>query len=162
MSPAPQSLFKKVNPQQIVQPGFASFSPDGRWLLIIAPTLASAAGGESAKLIFLICDREDRKATVPIRKLCRQAGLEVELPAFEGDASQVRQANQQLLATCDGVLLFYGAGDEAWKRTLDNELKKMPGYRGGTPLLARYTYLAEPKTSEKQDLIDMEEPGLIN
>jgi hypothetical protein len=121
-----------------------------------------AAAGESAKLIFLICDREDRKATVPIRKLCRQAGLEVELPAFEGDASQVRQANQQLLATCDGVLLFYGTGDEAWKRTIDSELKKMPGYRGGKPLLARYTYLAEPKTSEKQDLIDMEEPGLIN
>ena len=46
-----QSLFEKpkpVNPQQIVQPGFASFSPDGRWLLIIPPTLASAADGESA------------------------------------------------------------------------------------------------------------------
>jgi hypothetical protein len=46
-----QSLFEKpepANPQQIVQPGFASFSPDGRWLLIIPPTLASAADGESA------------------------------------------------------------------------------------------------------------------
>lgn len=45
------SLFEKpkpVNPQQIVQPGFASFSPDGRWLLIIRPTPASAAEGESA------------------------------------------------------------------------------------------------------------------
>jgi hypothetical protein len=45
------SLFEKPtpdNPQQIVQPGFASFSPDGRWLLIIPPTLASAADGQSA------------------------------------------------------------------------------------------------------------------
>ena len=45
MSPA-GSLFEKpkpANPQQIVQPGFASFSPDGQWLLIIPPTLASAA-----------------------------------------------------------------------------------------------------------------------
>ena len=51
MSPTAQSLFEKPtpgNPQQIVQPGFASFSPDGRWLLIIPPTLASAADGESA------------------------------------------------------------------------------------------------------------------
>ncbi len=51
MSPTPQSLFEKpkpVNPQQIVQPGFASFSPDGRWLLIIPPTLASVADRESA------------------------------------------------------------------------------------------------------------------
>jgi hypothetical protein len=45
------SLFEKPtpdNPQQIVQPGFASFSPDGRWLLIIPPTLASAVDGQSA------------------------------------------------------------------------------------------------------------------
>jgi len=50
MSPTPGSLFEKrpANPEQIVQPGFASFSPDGRWLLIIPPTLASAAEGESA------------------------------------------------------------------------------------------------------------------
>ena len=51
MSSTAQSLFEKpkpANPQQIVQPGFASFSPDGRWLLIIPPTLASAADGESA------------------------------------------------------------------------------------------------------------------
>ena len=45
------SLFEKPpppNPQQIVQPGFASFSPDGRWLLIIPTTLASAAEAENA------------------------------------------------------------------------------------------------------------------
>jgi hypothetical protein len=51
MSPTAQSLFEKpqpANPQQIVQPGFASFSPDGRWLLIIPPTLVSGADGESA------------------------------------------------------------------------------------------------------------------
>jgi hypothetical protein len=45
-----RSLFEKpkpANPQQIVQPGFASFSPDGRWLFIILPTLASATDGES-------------------------------------------------------------------------------------------------------------------
>ncbi|MFL6499738.1 MAG: hypothetical protein ACJ8LL_03355, partial [Candidatus Udaeobacter sp.] len=44
-------LFEKPkpgNPQQIVQSGFASFSPDGRWLLVIPPTLASAADGDSA------------------------------------------------------------------------------------------------------------------
>ena len=51
MSPTAHSLFEKpkpANPQQIVQPGFASFSPDGRWLLIIPPTLASGADGGSA------------------------------------------------------------------------------------------------------------------
>src|SRR4029078_3522238 len=50
MSPAPQALFEKpkpANPQQIVQPGFASFRPDGRWLLIIQTSLAAAADGDS-------------------------------------------------------------------------------------------------------------------
>ena len=113
-------------------------------------------------MIYLINDVKDRKATIPVRKLCRQLGLEVAVPAFEGDASEVRKANQQQLASCDGVVLFYGAGDEAWKRTIDNELKKMAGYRGGRPLPAVSTYLAEPRTADKEDLIDMEEPGLID
>src|SRR5262249_15612296 len=124
--------------------------------------IAAQAADDKTKLVYLICDEKDRKVTIPLRKWCKQQGFEVALPAFEGDASQVRTANQQLLASCDAVLLFYGAGDEAWKRTVDNELKKMAGYRGGKPLLARSTYLAEPRTSDKGDLIDMEEPGLIN
>jgi hypothetical protein len=43
-------LFDKPVPDddQIVQPGFASFSPDGQWLLIIPPTLASAANADAA------------------------------------------------------------------------------------------------------------------
>ncbi len=127
------------------------------------PAVADAhAAANGAKHIYLLCDEKDRKATVPLRKFCKQLGFEISLPAFEGDATEVREANEKLLANCDAVLLFYGAGDEAWKRTLDNELKKMPGYRGGKPLLASYTYLADPKTSDKEDLIDMEEPNLIN
>jgi TIR domain-containing protein len=125
-------------------------------------TQAQAAAGESSKLIYLICDEKDRKATVPLRKLCKQLGFDVALPAFDGDASQIRKTNQQALASCDAVLLFYGIGDEAWKRAIDNELKKLAGYRDGKPLPAMYTYLAEPKTSDKEDLIDMEEPGLID
>ncbi len=123
------------------------------------PAAPPAAAG--ARLIYLLCDEKDRKATVPLRKFCREQGYTVALPAFEGDASAVRQANQTLLATCDAVILFYGVGDDAWKRTIDNELKKMPGYRGGKPLLASYTYLAAPRTTDKEDLLDMEEPYLI-
>ena len=44
-----RSLFEKPKPseQEVVQPGFASFSPDGQWLFIIPPTLASAANAEA-------------------------------------------------------------------------------------------------------------------
>jgi hypothetical protein len=125
-------------------------------------TERQTAGGANMKLIYLICDEKDRKLTVPVRKLCKKLGFEVALPAFAGDASQVRKINQQLLAGCDAVFLFYGAGDEAWKRTIDNELKKLAAYRGRKPMPAIYTYLAKPRTNAKEDLIDMEEPGLID
>ena len=109
----------------------------------------------------LFRSEKDRKATVPLRKYCRSQGFDVAIPAFEGNAAAIREAHQALLTSCDAVVLFYGAGDEAWKRTTDNEIKKIPGYRGGRPLLAQYTLLAAPKTSDKEDLIDLEEPNLI-
>jgi hypothetical protein len=121
-----------------------------------------AAAADQTKLIYMICNEKDRKATVPLRKFCRGLGFEVAIPAFEGDATSVREAHQQLMTNADAVILFYGAGDEAWKRTIDNELKKMRGYRSAKPLLASYTFLADPKTTDKEDLIDMEEPNLIN
>lgn len=126
------------------------------------PPLLVDPAADHTKLIYLICNEKDRKATVPVRKFLREQGFKFEIPAFEGDATAVRETHQQAMTNCDAVILFYGAGDEAWKRTIDNELKKMPGYRSGRPLLASYTFLADPKTTDKEDLIDMEEPNLIN
>jgi hypothetical protein len=124
----------------------------------------SAAAMVGSKLIYLICIKKDKdlKATNRIRKYIKDHGGEVSLPAFEGDAAAVREAHQQLMTTCDAVILFYGAGDEAWKRTMDSELRKMPGYRSGKPLLASYTYLAEPKTGDKDDFVEMGGPNVIN
>ncbi len=116
----------------------------------------------SSPLIFIVCDQKDRKATIPVRRFFKDKGFEVDIPAFKGDAKAVREANQRLLKSCDAVLLFYGAGDEAWKRTIDNDLKKVMGYRAGKPLKVSYTYLAGPKTIDKEEMIAMEEPNLID
>ena len=126
------------------------------------PPTGETTHAERAELIYLICTEQDRKATVAVRRYLREQGFEVSLPAFEGDATAVRELHQQLMTTCDAVILFYGSGDEAWKRTGDNELRKMPAYPRDKPLLASYTYLAEPKTSDKEDLIDIGEPHVID
>lgn len=125
---------------------------------------AATAATERARLIYLICIKKDKelKATLPIRKFIKEQGCEVSLPAFEGDAAAVREAHQQLMTTCDAIILFYGAGDEAWKRTMDSELRKMPGYRIGKPAPICYTFLAEPRTGDKEDFVDMGEPNVIN
>jgi len=112
--------------------------------------------------VHLICDKRDRPATKDLRKFLMGAGFDVKIPVFEGDAATVRQVNQDLLTQCDAVILFYGAGDEAWKRTVESDLKKMKGYRAEKPLLASFVYLAAPANDDKKELIDFEEPNLIN
>jgi hypothetical protein len=118
--------------------------------------------GDGLKLIYLVCDEQDRPATIPLRKYLKGAGFDVKIPVFEGDAAVLRQANQEMLAQCDAVLTFYGAGGEAWKRTVESDLKKMKGYRGEKALPANFVYLAQPATGDKRDLVDMEEPNLMN
>jgi hypothetical protein len=118
--------------------------------------------GEAEKLVYLVCVEKDRKLTVSLRKWLKAQGIETKLPLFAGEASAVREANEQLLATCDAVLLFYGTGDEAWKNAIDSDHRKIRAYRGARPLPARTTYLSEPLTDHKQDMIDMEEAALIN
>jgi hypothetical protein len=116
----------------------------------------------SSKLVYVVCDARDRKETVPLRRLLQRAGFDAEIPVFSGDAATVRQANQELLAQCDAAVVFYGAGDEAWKRTVENDLRKVLAYRQEKGPLVRFTYLAPPATEDKADLIEVEETDLIN
>jgi len=111
-------------------------------------------------IIYLVCLDADRPATIPLRRFLKAQGLDVQLPLFEGDAAAVRQSHEDLLTKSDAVLVFYGAGNEAWKRTTDADLQKSKSYRRGVPL-AIFTYLAPPLTGHKKDCIDMGEEGLI-
>jgi TIR domain len=114
------------------------------------------------KMVYVLCDEKDRRDTVPLLKFLKGKGLEIKLPVFTGVAAQVREANQELFMTCDAVILFYGAGDEAWKFHQQNELKKIQGLRSEKPLTAIYTYLAGPATDDKELLLTLDEPNLIN
>jgi hypothetical protein len=114
------------------------------------------------KLVYIVCDERDRKATIPLRKYLKGQGLESKIPVFEGDAATVRQSNQDLLGSCDAVLIFYAAGDELWKRSVEADLRKASGYRTSKAPLVVYTYLNEPVTDDKKELIELEEPRLID
>lgn len=125
------------------------------------PSAAVTPDSSNTRLVYLICDERDRKATIPLRKFLKNSGLETKIPVFEGEAAGVRQANQELLSQCDVAMVFYGAADEAWKRSVEIDLKKASAYRGGRALPI-YTVLAEPETADKRDLVDLEEANLIN
>lgn len=127
-----------------------------------APGDAGGAGASTERLVYLICIEQDQKATVPLRKHLKQAGIDVETPAFEGSATEVREANQGLLQRCDAVLLFYGSGNKAWRITVENDLKRAAAYRDGRPLLAQRIWLAEGDSADKQDLVDVGDDELID
>lgn len=112
--------------------------------------------------VHLVCDAADRKAVVPLIKLLRGRGLEVSLPAFVGDAAQVRETNRQLALDCDAIVLFYGAGDEAWKFHQQNDLRKLQGSPRERPLKASLTLLAAPASDDKEVLQALAEPDVLD
>jgi hypothetical protein len=89
-------------------------------------------------------------------------GIDVAIPLFEGSAAQVRKANEDLLRRCDVAILYYGAGDEAWKRTVENDLRKATAHREQKPSLTPFIFLAPPATEDKDELIELGESNLIN
>ncbi|MDF9797280.1 hypothetical protein OKW21_002543 [Catalinimonas alkaloidigena] len=116
----------------------------------------------SDKKIFLICDAKDRAATLPLRKFLISKQLEVNIPLFEGDSSSIRKDLEENLTRCDAILLFYGKGDEYWKRSKMSELRKINSYPREKPLLATYTYLADPDTIDKIEMIELGMENVIN
>lgn len=113
------------------------------------PVPDTGAKGEEPR-VHIVCDASDRKSLLPLIKLLRSAGLEVTLPVFTGDAGQIRSANQQLLVDCDAVLLYYGAGDEAWKYHQQNDLRKLQGMPRERTLRASFTCLGQPLSDDKE------------
>lgn len=115
-----------------------------------------------AQWIYLICNAKDRDAVLPLRKLLHSKGFETKIPLFEGDAASIDGAKQEMLTQCQTALVFYGKGDEAWKHAIDSDLQKCRGYRVGKEQLVKFTYLSEPATAEKTEMIELGEPNLVN
>jgi hypothetical protein len=123
---------------------------------------AAASAGAAARTVYLIFDERDRKATLPLRRWLNDRGLEVQVPVFEGDAASVRVANQERLARCDAALIFYGAGTDSWKATVEDDIRKAAALRTGRPAPVVFTWLAEPITGAKTDSIDLGEANVID
>jgi hypothetical protein len=114
------------------------------------------------KTVYVVCAECDRGKTIDLRKFLKKQGYQVKIPIFEGDAATVRKANETNFGLADGVILFYGEADEAWRATTENELRRMHGLREGAILLGSFTFLAAPETVDKTEMIELEDDGIIN
>jgi hypothetical protein len=111
-------------------------------------------------LVYIICDPRDMETTVPLARRLITRGARVELPVFAGDAKTVREANEQLMMDADGIVLFYGAGDDRWHTHQRSDITKARGARPKNPPHTQ-SYVASPATTKKQFLLDTE-PDAIN
>ena len=115
------------------------------------PAAAAAPATTSAPLphLYLLYDSRDANAVTPWADLLFQ-NFEVIHPVFEGSETDLREYHAENLRSCDGVLMFYGAGNELWLRGKLREIQKSPGYGRTKPLPAVAVALIPPRTPEKE------------
>lgn len=116
------------------------------------PSASSTASADGPARIYLLCDQKDLEtdATRPLEDFLFSQGFDVILPVFEGDETQVRLDHQENLKTCNGVIVFYGQGNELWLRSKLRDFMKVAGYGRTTPLEPKAVYIAGPASQGKE------------
>ena len=114
------------------------------------PAAPASTGAAAPPQIYLVADPRDAELIAPWADRLFEEGLEVVRPVFEGDEAEVREYHEENLATCDGVLVFYGAGNELWLRRKLRELQKAAGYGRTKPQPIVGICLVGARTPEKE------------
>ena len=111
------------------------------------PVAAPAKPGTAS--VYLVHDQRDEAAVAPWADLLFKS-FEIVHPLFEGDEREVREAHEEALRQCDGVLLFHGAANEAWLRRKLTEVQKSPGTGRTKPPPHLCVVQAPPRTPAKE------------
>ncbi|MBA4716338.1 MAG: DUF4062 domain-containing protein [Verrucomicrobiales bacterium] len=103
-----------------------------------------------SKLIYLICEQRDEEAVEELEDYLFKEGLEVCLPAFDGDEADVKALHQENLINCAGALVYYGAAPRAWVDIKLRDLIKAVGYGRETPITNQAVFIAPPHDHRKE------------
>jgi serine/threonine protein kinase len=112
------------------------------------PARQPATGG--APRVYLICDRQDEAALEPLEDYFYAQGIEVSLPGFEVEESEVQQIHIQNLRDCDAALIYYGAAGMHWVDFKIRDLQKAAGYRDARPIPVSAVFVAPPLNHRKE------------
>lgn len=134
---------------------------DRRPMLIRRKSLSATKGLvneiPSHKTIYLIYDKQDEAEIEAVHDCLYERGYEVSTPVFDAEDYRTVARHKSKLAHCDGILIYYGKGNQEW---LESNLDYLEIVRGTTfneeaesnalkPLLARFIYVAAPETYHK-------------
>ena len=100
--------------------------------------------------MYLICDQQDEAALEPLEDFFYDQGIEVSLPGFEAEESEVQQIHIQNLRDCDAALIYYGAAGMHWVDFKIRDLQKAAGYRDSRPIPVSAVYVAPPFNHRKE------------
>lgn len=111
---------------------------------------SQASTGENLVRLYLMYDQRDAEMTFPWADFLFEQGFETLRPTFEGDETEIREYHEECLRTCDGALIFYGAGSECWLRRKLRELQKSAGYGRTKPMASVAIAVVPPKNADKE------------
>jgi hypothetical protein len=112
------------------------------------PTLKTS--NDTASRVYLICDRQDEAGLEPLEDYFYTQGIEVGLPAFEAEESEVQQIHIRNLRDCDAALIYYGSAGMHWVDFKIRDLQKAAGYRDSRPIPVGAVYVAPPFNHRKE------------
>jgi hypothetical protein len=113
-------------------------------------SIAPAPVGENLVRLYLMYDQRDAELTFPWADFLFEQGFETLHPTFEGDETEIREYHEECLRSCDGALIFYGAGSECWLRRKLRELQKSAGYGRTKPMASVAIAIVPPKSADKE------------
>jgi len=111
---------------------------------------ATSASSTRPKVVYLIADERDMQGLSPWADGLFEQKLEIIQPIFSGDESEIREFHEESLATCDGVIILYGAGNELWLRRKLREIQKSAGYGRTKPQPRIAICLIGARTPDKE------------
>jgi hypothetical protein len=120
----------------------------------------SAAPGDGTPRVHLVMTPQDGPTGRALAQALRALGLQVSVPAFSGDAAELRRVNGERLAAADAVLLLHGAGDAAWAQAQDSDLLKQAALATRAP--RRWTVVAAPRTEAKDEALAFEPDATLD
>ena len=100
---------------------------------------------ESKNLIYLICNKEDVKASQPLHKYLQGEGYEVMTSVFDGDLVDLRYLHQENLRRCDASIIYYGNANQEWIRSKVQDVMKAPGFGRKKPIKAKAIFMEGEK-----------------
>jgi hypothetical protein len=91
----------------------------------------------TGRSVYLMHDRVDDAAILPLKEAIEKSGFKVLLPEFEGELLELRQKHINNLRNFDAAIIYKGKVNEQWVRMKALDLLKAPGFGRKKPIIGK-------------------------